>query len=209
MPNWVKTIVNISGERSELEKLQEFVRSENSVFSFNKIIPMPEELNMVSGGLQYEYVQCYINSLSKREAESLKQKLSQCRCFFYGNYYNKFFDNKREIDEDMMRRLENNIASYPNLKDKSVTGIGKQYVENVLKYGTDSWYDWCCENWDTKWDACDASLSDAGQNTICYEFDTAWSLAEAPLRKLLQLFPSISIYGVFADEDLGTNCGSF
>ena len=209
MPNWVRTIVNIHGDKKELEALKKYVGSEESVFSFNKIIPMPEELNMVCGGLRDEYVKYYIDSLSKDEASRLVLRLKNKKCFFYGNYYNRLLGKTREIDECMIERLEKGIKEYPNVKDQSIAGIGKQYIDNILKYGTDTWYDWCCDNWGTKWDACEATLNESEKGSLTYEFETAWSFADRPLRRLLEVFPTISIDGLFADEDLGNNCGSF
>jgi len=44
MPNWCWNKVKISGPADEVRKLAELVRTNESAFSFNKVIPMPEEL---------------------------------------------------------------------------------------------------------------------------------------------------------------------
>lgn len=48
MPNYVKHIVNIKTTDVELEEILNFVKSDDRVFDFNKIIPMPEALNIQS-----------------------------------------------------------------------------------------------------------------------------------------------------------------
>ncbi|CAB4172046.1 hypothetical protein UFOVP1346_55 [uncultured Caudovirales phage] len=47
----------------------------------------------------------------------------------------------------------------------------------------DNWYNWNCEHWGTKWDACDAQVDhsdlgwecEEGEESLTYSFDTAWS----------------------------------
>ena len=48
MPNYVKHIVNIKTTDVELEEILNFIKSDDRVFDFNKIIPMPEALNIQS-----------------------------------------------------------------------------------------------------------------------------------------------------------------
>ena len=49
MPNWVKNIVEFSGSRERVRELLEFIRGDESPIDFQKIIPMPEELNIEAG----------------------------------------------------------------------------------------------------------------------------------------------------------------
>jgi len=44
MPNWCGNTVTISGEGKQVEKVKEFVKGEESHFSFESIVPMPKEL---------------------------------------------------------------------------------------------------------------------------------------------------------------------
>ena len=39
---------------------------------------------------------------------------------------------------------------------------------------TNNWYDWSCENWGTKWPACDAEITEETDTEIHYRFLTAW-----------------------------------
>lgn len=205
MPNWVTNRIKMTGDQKSIQELIEFIRSDESEVDFNKIVPMPKELNMVSGGYQNEYVKCYLDSLPKEEADEIKEKLKWTKCFFYGDYYKKFYAHDREIDADLLKRMEEDAKkSYPMVEDKTITGIGKQYVDNVLNYGTDDWYDWCCRFWGTKWNACEPNVYD---NII--EFNTAWSSVPQLILKLAQKFPDITIHYYYADEDFGNNVGAF
>jgi len=44
MPNWCENDLSIIGSKEELDRLVEYVTGERDIFSFNAILPMPEEL---------------------------------------------------------------------------------------------------------------------------------------------------------------------
>ena len=58
MPNYVKNIVTITATKEQLDNLLNELKSEDSCFDFNKIIPMPKSLDIESGSrtqLSYDY----------------------------------------------------------------------------------------------------------------------------------------------------------
>ena len=60
--------------------------------------------------------------------------------------------------------------------------------------------------WGTKWNARESTVNlDEGKAS----FDTAWSCPEGALVELSKRFPEDIIKVVYADEDIGSNCGSF
>lgn len=62
------------------------------------------------------------------------------------------------------------------------------------------------EVWGTKWNACRPwAKPDEGR---C-GFDTAWACPEGVLVKLSERFPEDTITVIYADEDIGNNCGTF
>ena len=67
-------------------------------------------------------------------------------------------------------------------------------------YGFDNWYDWCNENWDTKWNACEVDMEDEGDR-VTYYFMTAWCPPSGIYVKLCQLFR--------IDEDEDIHCSWF
>jgi len=69
----------------------------------------------------------------------------------------------------------------------------------------DGWYDWCIENWGTKWDVNETYENDEGY--IC--FDTAWSTPHEIICELSIRYPELIFEVTFADEDLGNNCGMY
>lgn len=56
----------------------------------------------------------------------------------------------------------------------------------------DNWYDWSCENWGTKWNACSGSLDYRnGGKTVIYNFDTAWSPPVPWFESAVQAYPDL------------------
>lgn len=79
-------------------------------------------------------------------------------------------------------------------------------MENYRACGYLHSMDFARKVWGTKWNACEPSANpDEGKA----QFNTAWSCPEGVLIELSKRFPDDSIVVVFADEDIGSNCGSF
>lgn len=86
-------------------------------------------------------------------------------------------------------------------------------VDNVIKSiscyketGYFYWYDWNVANWGTKWNA--YSQEDYEKSDSQLAFETAWCYPEKVAKALSEKFPDEEITWIFADEDLGSNCGT-
>ena len=66
-----------------------------------------------------------------------------------------------------------------------------------------NWYVFNNKYWGTKWDACDGI--DCGDHV---EFNTAWSTPEPVIKKLANMLND-TIICIYADEDIGSNCGAY
>jgi hypothetical protein len=65
--------------------------------------------------------------------------------------------------------------------------------------GFPAWYEWCCENWGTKWNACYTSVK-LESEAITLSFDTAWSPPMPIFDELARRFPQLKIEGYFIEE---------
>jgi len=63
----------------------------------------------------------------------------------------------------------------------------------------DRWYDWRLQNWDTKWDAYDVSVTDDDPESTEITFNTAWSPPEAICHAIREQYPDIDV-SWFYDE---------
>lgn len=79
-------------------------------------------------------------------------------------------------------------------------------VENYRACGYLHSMDFARQAWGTKWNACEQTV-DLDQGNA--SFETAWSCPEPILIELSKRFPEDRIDVVFADEDIGSNCGRF
>jgi hypothetical protein len=75
--------------------------------------------------------------------------------------------------------------------------------------GCESWYDWSCKHWGTKWDACHPDepevqrASNGKTVTVIYRFDTAWAPPIPVLEALSKQFPTVMLS--LHEDDEGDN----
>ena len=198
MPNYVKNELLIVGDDKDLNALAELVKSEHTVFSFDRIVPMPKTMYIPCSSLTDT---AYDAVCGNPEAmERLKKR--------FGNAKSASADQSYLFDERFPG------SNTPKTLEDALF-LGKVVQENLQKYGKKNWYDWSIENWGTKWNAGEASMTrgnmssgeHSGKTALVYRFDTAWS---APLPILLALqrkFPVLLFVLAWADEDTGYNCG--
>ena len=85
--------------------------------------------------------------------------------------------------------------------------VGRDEFE---KYGKNNWYDWSVENWGTKWDVDSPEVIIDRDDELEYVFQTAWSTPARAMEYLRGRIPKdVSFKVVYADEDLGSNCGEY
>lgn len=173
MPNWTHNRVTISGSSKTIAEIKNLLRSDDTVLDFQKIIPIPESLLVESGGMEniaMEMASSAPYSIARENARKQMERMLP---------YTATHETKTVISE---------------LKtEDDVIALGKVYLENKEKYGYADWYGWCCDNWGTKWNACDAYIPEESETTLIYEFDTAWSEPVPVLKALSAKYPKITI----------------
>jgi len=81
-----------------------------------------------------------------------------------------------------------------------------QMLRNHRKCGFLHQMDFARASWGTKWNACESSVSEDGTEA---SFDTAWSCPKPVLAALSKRFPDAELHITYADEDIGSNCGTY
>lgn len=203
MPNHVRNRLILKGDQSQINEIAERYKLDDDIvgsLDFNKIIPMPKELDITSGSDETTCIPLYLKAvcpitppidnldIEKFDTETYKAVLERLQV-------NDFFNNY-EISKIMERNLD--IDNIQDLLDK-----GRKYVDNVRKYGYTTWYDWRIANWGSKWNA--YHCEPFANNTFVWE--TAWSNVTPIIEKLSAMYPDITFEYAWADEDFGSNVG--
>jgi hypothetical protein len=110
--------------------------------------------------------------------------------------------SNEEVKEWSRKKRENKLTEW-ELMRKPMTE--RKSNELIKKYGANNWYDWCCNNWGTKWGAYDVYKVD----DYAFEFLSAWSTPIAAMMVLSKLHPEVEIFVRYFDEDFGANVGEY
>lgn len=171
MPNHVTNKVEISSTNAA--EAIAFMKGDDRAFDFGKIIPMPESLNIGSGSLT-DFALAY--ALANGEKSELSQE--QIEKYFEDG----FFDSKSALAKRALERAYDYVGESQEKRDELLK-LGQTVISNVDTYGCKTWYEWSIQNWGTKWNAYDISVSD---NVL--EFDTAWASPTPVLEKWIAQF---------------------
>lgn len=203
MPNYVINKITFRN-LSEQEIFERFTSADENgkrYFDFNRIIPMPETLDICSGGVQDIAKQTYYGKFDPSYTPRIRPEdfIGSDPFVAYANIMSHLTSVARDIVNDAYsegRSFSKNEAEY------ILYELGGIYVSNAENYGYETWYDWRINNWGTKWNAGDCSISD---NTVI--FTTAWSAPENIYRKLSESGCDFS--AEYADENIGFNTGIY
>ena len=206
MPNW--TYNRIKCKKSIGDKILTITENGYS-FDFNKLIPMPDDLKLDAGSIEGDSIACYYLSLNDDEKYKLIKLLKSKEASYCHNYWNKYKNDIKEL-ENNPKKLNDKINNFNGLfdfdKEKQFTSInelGKQYIENIKNYNFPQWYDWCVENWGTKWNVEDDIDVNYDKNIDEYDisFQTAWSVPTGIVERYSELCDDDEFYWEYEDED--------
>ena len=116
-----------------------------------------------------------------------------------GTAYTVYYGHAEPILEyAWVKKLE--IATVEQLRqhfdaDPKHRTTADEWKANIEKYGAPNWYEWRCQHWGTKWNACDAEITDNGDGSLHVQFDTAWSFPFPIFEKLVGDFPTLNFEG--------------
>lgn len=89
---------------------------------------------------------------------------------------------KRAIEHD---ELCNEFFSVPGeLRDTEAPNHSSSVERLTERYGYASWYEFCVNEWGTKWDISGGTIQEEGPGYLIASFDTAWSPPIALIDKL-------------------------
>lgn len=192
MPNWCENHLTISvrienkESREQLKLFKELAPNkedksslDHSDLSLNSIVRLPEPLKISCGSEDASYTA------------------------YYGDW-KSLLTHKFVADYISENNLEQTQESVIQASEKR--GFTKEKADlrknNLERYGHINWYNWCIENWGTKWDV-EAMLVDEGSTYLSYTFSSAWSPPISFVEKASKLFPLLDFMLEFKEPGMG------
>lgn len=191
MPNHVTNLITFgtdSGSLAAFQKMLHDMRADGGPlgsFDFNKLIPMPESLNIEASSRTDSGLKLYQEFMRERAAVT-KSDMSPAR--------------KEQAITELDRKWRPR-----RLNDPITWALGEKAYNNIRKYGCPTWYEWANKNWGTKWNAYQCCPLRDSDDTM--GFLTAWSAVPVIMKKLSEKYPEQTITYRWADEDVGSNVG--
>ena len=208
MPNHVTNRLTILAEGKQLEEILDAIKSDEvgrGSIDFNKLIPMPESLDIESGTATDRAIEVYLTALNPQMPSiSGVQKI---RSDIFSNLVEglnsakPFHTYKSNMSEEEIK----NATRYSTLEDQ--VSLGRTAVNNYLMHGSIDWYNWSVNNWGTKWNAYGFDYFEVDPKSNTISFLTAWSSVPEVLTVLSERFPDVQFSYRYADEDIGSNVG--
>lgn len=200
MPNHITNRLVLDGDEEEIRRLLDTVTTKdeegNTLLIFDKIIPMPKELEISCDSEINKDLSNYLSAVNPVNAAEVKgiEKLSV-------EEYIKTISALKSFYPDFS---QTGISGESYVMDKASAEKGQKLVQNILNFGAPTWYEWRIQNWNTKWDA---YLPEPFENNTLV-FCTAWSRPKEVINRLAEMFPALSFEHRWADEDFGYNVGT-
>jgi hypothetical protein len=188
MPNHISNILTIEGDAKRVAQIKSDIISVDEDrnirhIDFNKIVPMPESLNITSGSSTSNGIAI----LEYRAGNATK--INEIMGYAWATEF--------ATPEDLINHMiEKGTA---NLEE------AQKALDNGRLYGHLDWYSWSNANWGTKWNAYDTNENENGD----IYFQTAWSNPLPVMEALSRKYPDVVFRVRFADEDFGHNVGEY
>lgn len=191
MPN------HITNEIKAAQYVLDALKGTGSLIDFNSVIPRPDCFVDEPSGMIVDLAKLVmgVEPLGKLQAAA-QAAGNPGDAFSRGDFKSA---SAAVHFSNVMRLLTNG----PFLKDGGDKELNEFFnaCRAIKQTGYAYWFDWCCDNWGTKWNAHDIKQIDA--QTI--RFNTAWCPPLPVLDALAEQFPTEPIRFRWASKDFG-NC---
>lgn len=180
MPNWCTNNLYLTGTAEDIDRLLASVHGEESALDFNKIIPMPRALDVDAGSKSAVALAVAKGDVSKQ----LQYPWAR----------------EKGITDAA------GLCAHVGSSYEQVLAYGQRLLENIRLYGHATWYEWCCENWGTKWNLNgddDVQLERNSPTHAILHFYTAWAPPVPVVSKLAEMFPMVEMRLEYYEPGMG------
>lgn len=191
MPNHIVNLVEFQSS-ADLQRVLAECKSEDRLFDFNAIIPMPASLNIESSTETDMALLLY--QLCNRLPPNMFERHS---------FFNLVGSTMERLTSNIGTLTKENIDKWLATQEKDLLAIGEAAYKNHMTYGAKTWYEWAPENWGTKWNAYAIEVKSETVLSLQTAYDAPMPIVHALASKYL----GIAFTWTYADEDTGCNCG--
>lgn len=211
MPNHIQNRLQIIGSKGQINEVLSFIAGESKdedtneplkmKIDFNKIKPMPKELNIECNSNVEMWAEICVGKIDfsllfTPAASSVSEMFKSGQ---YGSLASRM--GAATAMEHLTGQRKGNVK---DLSEEDFNAF-VSYLRNYRTYGHTNWYEWAKDNWGTKWNAYSQNDQRDTEDTIY--FQTAWNSPVLLIQELSNIFPLVSITLTYADEDSGSNAG--
>lgn len=189
MPNHITNVIEIESLNGvELSDVRATFVDDEGFVNFNVITPVPE-------GLQDFEPHSGVVYAAKALAEAPIE----------GNLLLASLEIENRAKELNKYKTPEELGGYSQEERDAID----RAVNNIHTCGYAYWYDWNVEHWGTKWNAYGQSENGHPQGATRFTFETAWNHPDKLIKKMSEKNPAVEFSIKYADEDTGSNCGSY
>ena len=193
MPNNCLGTVTLYASEGRIKEVLSAIRGndnyEDNPFDFDKIIPMPEEIKVTTKGNEdLAYIAFICDGKRLTIEEFLERSKSSEENIMLCDEITRYLWNETK-DERISRIFDRYLQEWDSGNANKMLDEGILLVSNIRNYGAPTWYEWCVENWGTKWNSCDTYISG---DSLC--FWTAWSPCLPVIEAMSKMFPGLSLH---------------
>lgn len=189
MPNHITNVLRINVYKHKghdpklVDEILEAVKGARMPFDFNRLIPMPSELDITSGGSGI-----YAKALNERsEAERMLEYT--------------WVKSAGIADVDALRaHLRQKYLQRPEEGFPTLDDFAARIADNEFRFGHSDWYGWREARWGTKWNAYCCIAGKVDDQEAFVHFETAWAPPLPVLDELAIRYPAADLRLIWADE---------
>jgi hypothetical protein len=230
MPNHIRNILFVTGiTKEQMDKIRNHVKLDNNDFAIQAFYPMPEALIKTSSPVkivsQEEFDRITEKNKNVEEGwktypltKSMQKDLIEeyeydnwydWRIAHWGTkweaYYSEILYDYYHLDEIITSNVE--ILEHFNVEAKDANLNREQLIIKSLLLSSNYEYKVLARTLHHYKDFPSFKLNE--NNTLMYKFETAWNTPYLALKRLSSASPDIQFHVVYADEDMGANCGFY
>ena len=220
MPNWCSNSLHFEGNPQRIAEVAEqiLIKTDDGYqFSFQHIVPMPEELilpEVPDSYMQLTWLQIAQQpekKLINLEQEMLEQSDKSSWSVQYRlpdelfselkQYFSEKFDWNNLTVGEVFTHFEDNAEVASRFRYDQQ--FAKRIAENIRQYGHQDWYDWRLANWGCKWDVDpDCTFVTVEESDIWISCDTAWGPPDRLYKEIAKRFPDLVFEAKYLEEGM-------